>query len=95
MPSFGAEKSAPPADEIFGEAPALPSKTDLNEYSRPPSYMPNNQFNSPPPAFDSRKMNNFDDFELPSVPGNEFDNTNNIDDLDEITKRFQNLKNNK
>ncbi|RNA37009.1 IST1 -like protein [Brachionus plicatilis] len=95
MGSFGAEKSAPSADEAFGEAPALPNKTNLNEYSRPPSYMPFNQFNSPPPAFESGKLKDLDDLDLPSVPGSEMNNESNNDDLDEITKRFHNLKNNK
>lgn len=97
MPSFETDKSAPPADMILGDASQLPNKTDLIDYSRPPSYMPFDQFNSPPPAFDSKKLNDFDDLVLPSVPDTDSDYVNKTDDLDidEITKRFQNLKNNK
>ncbi|CAF0803616.1 unnamed protein product [Brachionus calyciflorus] len=100
LSGFAPEKSAPPADELFGEqAPPLPNKTPVR-YSRPPSYgPPSSNFNTPPPPFNLQNTNkyDFDDLGLPSVPNSHPDNetTNDFDELDDLTKRFQNLKNNK
>lgn len=98
MSAFEKNKSAPPADEFLGEASPLPTKTDLNDYSRPPSYMSFDNFNSPPPAFHSEKLNYCDDLVLPSSSvldtNSGYDTKTDDLDLDEITKRFQNLKKN-
>lgn len=74
----------------------MPHKSP-DRYSRPPSYGPTNEYlnmNTPPPVFKPTIPDDDFAFDLPSVP-NSHPNNNDIDDLDDLTRRFQNLKNNK